>query len=454
MRQNKFLIFGFVFIFGLLSLIIVDVLNIDLLISISIHQEYGWEKGSELFWQFLYNWGPSPSLIGTVVCLILIILIKLKFIKLNLPIHYLMFPFLTLIAGPGIFVNLIGKEMWGRPRPVNCIELGGTKKFQSVLEINPKRRISLSLLDMPHPDFTCVPWHSYSRANGNFYPFAFFNWGTLVSLGRILQGGHFLSDVIGSLFIVTLVAVVFIPSFTQTNNFIILMDTKTDFSLVIPFFNEEENVIPVLKEAINACPGAEIIAVDDGSSDKTLEKINTFKQITVLSFEENQGQSSAMIAGMLHAKNDLICTMDGDGQNNPHDIKNLISSWKKETVVCGYRVNRQDSLSKKISSKIGNFIRNFIIKDGIRDTGCSLKLFPRDTIQYLPHFNGIHRFFPAFCKQAGFKLIEVPVSHRPRSLGVSKYNNVGRAKRGLWDLIGVFWLLKRQIRTNKIQINE
>ena len=232
------------------------------------------------------------------------------------------------------------------------------------------------------------------------------------------------------------------------------METKTDFSLVIPFFNEEENVIPVLKEAINACPSAEIIAVNDGSSDKTLEKINTFKQITVLSFKENQGQSSAMIAGMLHAKNDLICTMDGDGQNNPHDIKNLVSSWKKETVVCGYRVNRQDSLSKKISSKIGNFIRNFIIKDGIRDTGCSLKLFPRDAIQYLPHFNGIHRFFPAFCKQAGFKLIEVPVSHRPRSLGISKYNNVGRAKRGLWDLIGVFWLLKRQIRTNKIQINE
>ena len=95
MRQNQFLIFGFVFIFGLLSLIIVDVLNIDLLISISIHQEYDWEKGSELFWQFLYKWGPIPSLIGTVVCLILIILIKLKVIKLNFPIPYLMFPFNT-----------------------------------------------------------------------------------------------------------------------------------------------------------------------------------------------------------------------------------------------------------------------------------------------------------------------------------------------------------------------
>ena len=129
--------------------------------------------------------------------------------------------------------------------------------------------------------------------------------------------------------------------------------------------------------------------------------------------------------------------MDGDGQNNPHDIKNLISSWKKETVVCGYRVNRQDSLSKKISSKIGNFIRNFIIKDGMRVRVVHLSFFPATPFN-ISLILMEYIVFPAFCKQAGFKLIEVPVSHRPRSLGVSKYNNVGRAKRGLWDLIGVF----------------
>lgn len=227
-----------------------------------------------------------------------------------------------------------------------------------------------------------------------------------------------------------------------------------NLSLVIPFFNEEENVIPVLEEAIIACPHAEIIAVNDGSTDNTLEKILSKKEVTALSFDNNQGQSSAMIAGMLHAKNELICTMDGDGQNNPHDIQSLLSKWKPKSVICGFRKRRRDSFSKKISSKIGNSIRNIVIKDGIRDTGCSLKVFPREVIQFLPHFNGIHRFFPAFCKQAGYQLIEVAVSHRPRSQGISKYNNIGRARRGLFDLLGVFWLLGRTVKPGKVKINE
>ncbi len=144
--------------------------------------------------------------------------------------------------------------------------------------------------------------------------------------------------------------------------------------------------------------------------------------------------------------------MDGDGQNNPHDINDLLSKWKPNSVVCGFRKNRQDSVSKKISSKIGNTIRNLVLKDGIRDTGCSLKLFPKEVVSTLPHFNGIHRFFPAFCRQAGYQLIEVPVSHRPRSLGISKYNNIGRAKRGLFDLFGVFWMLRRMVQPRKVKI--
>ena len=229
-------------------------------------------------------------------------------------------------------------------------------------------------------------------------------------------------------------------------------DQRNKLSLVIPFYNEEENVIPVLEEAISACPFADIIAVNDGSTDKTLEKILSIKKVNALSFKYNQGQSSAMIAGMLHAQTDLICTMDGDGQNNPSDINDLLSKWKPNSVVCGFRKNRQDSISKKISSKIGNSIRNLVIKDGIQDTGCSLKLFPKEVVHSLPHFNGIHRFFPAFCKQAGYQLIEVPVSHRPRSQGISKYNNIGRAKRGLFDLIGVFWMLRRIVQPEKVQI--
>jgi dolichol-phosphate mannosyltransferase len=159
-----------------------------------------------------------------------------------------------------------------------------------------------------------------------------------------------------------------------------------------------------------------------------------------------------MIAGMLHVNTELFCTMDGDGQNNPYDIERLLSEWKPNTVVCGYRKNRKDSFSKKLTSKIGNKIRDFVIQDGIRDTGCSLKLFPTEVIKFLPHFNGIHRFFPAFCKQAGYELIEVPVSHRARARGISKYNNLGRARRGLFDLIGVFWLLDRLVKPTKIKV--
>ena len=223
-------------------------------------------------------------------------------------------------------------------------------------------------------------------------------------------------------------------------------------SLVIPFYNEEDNVIPVLEEGLKACPFAKIIAVNDGSTDQTLERMKEVKDIKILSFEKNQGQSSAMIAGMLHVNTELFCTMDGDGQNNPYDIERLLSEWKPNTVVCGYRKKRKDSFSKKLTSKIGNKIRDFVIQDGIRDTGCSLKLFPTEVIKFLPHFNGIHRFFPAFCKQAGYELIEVPVSHRARARGISKYNNLGRARRGLFDLIGVFWLLDRLVKPTKIKV--
>ena len=230
-----------------------------------------------------------------------------------------------------------------------------------------------------------------------------------------------------------------------------MIDPKLKLSIVIPFYNEEENVVPILKESMEACPFANIIAVNDGSTDQTLREIRKVKDVQILSFDKNQGQSSAMIAGMLHAKNGLVCTMDGDGQNNPHDIENLLSQWKPKSVVCGYRKNRQDSFSKKITSKLGNAIRNLIINDGIRDTGCSLKIFPYDAITSLPHFNGIHRFFPAFCKKAGYQLIEVPVSHRSRSKGISKYNNLGRARRGLFDLIGVFWLLARMVQPTDVK---
>jgi len=217
-----------------------------------------------------------------------------------------------------------------------------------------------------------------------------------------------------------------------------------DITLIIPFFNEADNVELVISESLEKLPDVHIIAVDDGSSDQTYQNLEKFKNIQIIKLQKNCGQSTAMLAGLAEAKTKWVATMDGDGQNNPEDLTKMIKKINTNSVICGWRVDRKDTFSKKITSKLGNSIRNLVLKDGVHDTGCSLKLFPREAISALPSFNGVHRYMPAFWKNAGYNIIEVAVSHRPRHLGISKYNNLGRAKRGLWDLIGVYWLLQRQ----------
>mgnify|MGYP001163004972 CR=1 FL=1 len=218
-----------------------------------------------------------------------------------------------------------------------------------------------------------------------------------------------------------------------------------EITLVIPFFNESDNVDFVISEIFEKLPEIKIIAVDDGSSDNTLEKLRAFDGIHIIPLIQNCGQSTAMLAGLAQVETSWAATIDGDGQNNPDDLNTMIAAMKPNSVLCGRRMNRKDSVSKRITSKLGNWIRNLVLKDGVHDTGCSLKLFPKEAIISIPPFNGVHRFLPAFWKNAGFEIIEVKVSHRPRYLGVSKYNNLGRAKRGLWDIIGVSWLLQRRI---------
>ena len=217
------------------------------------------------------------------------------------------------------------------------------------------------------------------------------------------------------------------------------------YSIVVPFYNEASVAADVLGELRKTCPDAEIIAVNDGSTDGTLDVLKQFVGIRTVSFAKNQGQSAAVLAGLREATGRLCVTMDGDGQNDPSDIPVLLKVWMEGTVVCGYRHNRRDNLLKRITSRIGNLVRRCILRDGIWDTGCSLKVFPRSAVANLPAFNGLHRFLPALFKQEGYALVEMPVNHRPRFGGESKYTNIGRAWRGIWDLAGVSWLLMRRI---------
>lgn len=218
-------------------------------------------------------------------------------------------------------------------------------------------------------------------------------------------------------------------------------------SIIIPFYNEEACVRSVLEEARACQPDAEIIAVDDGSRDGTWAAICGTASVKGLRLTQNRGQSAAMYAGMHAASGDVIVLMDGDGQNDPADIEKLVDRLEQDgvDVVCGQRVKRRDTLSRRAASRVANAIRRSILNDGISDTGCSLKAFRREYVELLVPFNGLHRYLPAIFKHAGLHLAEIPVNHRARTLGVSKYTNRNRALRGIYDLFGVRWLLKRKI---------
>lgn len=220
---------------------------------------------------------------------------------------------------------------------------------------------------------------------------------------------------------------------------------NTALSVVIPFYNEEENVAELLREIRLACPGAEIVAVDDGSTDATQARILTEPNVRLVALGRNLGQSAALYAGLHRASGEICVMLDGDGQNDPADIPAMVGALEQADVACGYRKSRQDTWNRRAASRIANGIRRWFLQDGIRDTGCSLKAMRRDHVGYLVPFNGMHRYIPALLKNAGLSIVEVPVHHRPRLRGVSKYTIGGRAWRGIRDLIGVSWLLQRHI---------
>jgi glycosyltransferase involved in cell wall biosynthesis len=197
-------------------------------------------------------------------------------------------------------------------------------------------------------------------------------------------------------------------------------------SVVIPLFNEEDNIAPLCEEVRAALEGLpfEIVLVDDKSTDQTLTRIPRLPEIRVIEFEKNTGQSAAMYAGIHAAKGEIIALMDGDRQNDPADMPELERGFD---LVCGYRANRQDSLSKKITSRIANAVRSRFTKDGVRDTGCTLKVMRAECREALLPFYGMHRFIPALIKGMGYRITEMAVNHRPRVAGVSKYGFGNRA---------------------------
>lgn len=227
--------------------------------------------------------------------------------------------------------------------------------------------------------------------------------------------------------------------------------------------NEEDSIGKLITEihsVLREYPGFEIVVVDDGSSDQTLAMARSVAgnlecPIQTVRHERNAGQSCAIKTGVRYARGRLIVTIDGDGQNDPADIPAMVRQAEKideeDFCIAGYRKNRRDTSWKRFQSRLANRVRNALLHDGVPDTGCGLKLLPRETFLKLPWFNHGHRFIPALVKAVGGIVEIVEVNHRHREQGVSKYSAWNRAWVGIVDLMGVIWLIRR---TPMIRISE
>jgi glycosyltransferase involved in cell wall biosynthesis len=231
-------------------------------------------------------------------------------------------------------------------------------------------------------------------------------------------------------------------------------ESSLALSVVLPVFNERENLAPLLGElrAALASRRYEVIAVDDASTDGSLDELARLKAadpvLRVVALEQRRGQSAALAAGWAASRGDVVVMLDADGQNDPTDIPRLLDALDQDgrlAAAVGYRVDRRDSRWKRSQSRIANAVRNWLTRDRIRDTGCSLKAVRRDVLMGLLHFDGMHRFLPTLIRLRGGRLAEVPVSHRARRAGASKYTARNRAIPALRDALGVRWLRRRRL---------
>ena len=226
------------------------------------------------------------------------------------------------------------------------------------------------------------------------------------------------------------------------------------YSVIIPLKNEEENIADLINEVepiMNSFNAAwEMICIDDGSTDNTLKILKSMTEkkrfLKAIVFDKNYGQSSAFDAGFKMARGEFIISMDGDRQNDPADIPKLVEQAENYDLVCGIRQKRKDTMVKNFTSKVANSIRSSVCKDGVSDTGCSLKIYRSKSLQNIKMFDGMHRFLPALFLLEGYKICQIPVNHRRREKGKTKYSFLNRSFNTIHDLLAVRWMIKRRLK--------
>lgn len=225
-------------------------------------------------------------------------------------------------------------------------------------------------------------------------------------------------------------------------------------SIIVPVYDEQDNVLPMAREVAAAFATVandwELVFVDDGSRDETWKNIcaaaSASPRVRGVRHLRNAGQSAALWTGIQQTDRPLLATLDGDLQNNPADLPRLLQELGTCDFACGWRQNRQDSFVRRASSRVARAARSAALGAEFRDTGCALRVFRRAALEGVFGFNGLHRFLPILVAGGGFRVREVPVSHRPRIAGVSKYGVWNRLGRGLFDLVGIAWYQRRRVR--------
>ena len=232
-------------------------------------------------------------------------------------------------------------------------------------------------------------------------------------------------------------------------------ESPPEISVVVPVRDEEDNIDTLLAEIAAALAGRsfEVVYVDDGSADATPARLAAASArmpgLRVLRHRRSAGQSAALVTGIRAARGTWIATLDGDGQNDPADIPSLLARATQDdapALVAGWRARRRDTRLKRVSSRLANAVRAALLGDRTPDTGCGLKVFRRETFLRLPPFDHMHRFLPALVQRDGGLVVNVPVNHRPRAAGRSKYGVMNRLWVGIVDLLGVMWLQRRPVR--------